>query len=154
MKASFVSRPKRAGFLCAASTVAFCLLASILSSHAVAAAQTSSAPTSQPPAQDYLVYVVCESADKIVLVRFGPGGARIESEARIGLMPTDINGPHGVAVSPDKQFVYVAQGHGRPEGSLWKFHTGSNTAIKYTSLGMFPATTDISADGNSVYVAN
>ena len=51
-----------------------------------------------------------ESADKIVLVRFGPGGARIESEARIGLMPTDINGPHGVAVSPDKQFVYVAQG--------------------------------------------
>src|SRR5579863_9968055 len=152
MKRSFVSRPKRAGFLCAMSEVAFCVLISITLTHA--AVQTSSAPHAQPPAQDYLVYVVCESADKLVLVRFGPAGARIESEARIGLMPTDINGPHGVAVSPDKQFVYVAQGHGRPEGSLWKFRAGSNSAIKYTSLGMFPATTDISADGNFVYVAN
>jgi DNA-binding beta-propeller fold protein YncE len=89
-----------------------------------------------------------------VLIRFGAGGARIESQARIGLMPTDINGPHGIAVSPDKQFVYVAQGHGRPEGSLWKYRAGSNTAVKYTSLGMFPATTDISSDGNFVYVAN
>ncbi len=116
--------------------------------------QNPPTPAPQAPAQDYLVYVVCESADKIVLIRFGPGGAHIESQARIGLMPMDINGPHGVAVSPDKQFVYVAQGHGRPEGSLWKFHTGSNTAIKYTSLGMFPATTDISPDGSFVYVAN
>ena len=114
--------------------------------------RSHSAP--QPPTQDYLVYVVCESADKLVLIRFGPGGARIESQARVGLMPMDINGPHGVAVSPDKQFVYVAQGHGRPEGSLWKFRAGSNTAIKYTSLGMFPATTDISPDGSFVYVAN
>ena len=106
------------------------------------------------PKQDYLVYVVCESADKMVLIRFGPGGAHIESQARVGLMPMDLNGPHGIAVSPDKQFVYVAQGHGRPEGSLWKFRAGDNTAIKYTSLGMFPATTDISPDGNFVYVAN
>ena len=125
------------------------------------AAQTSPAPTpststpeGQAPTQDYLVYVVCESADKMMLIRFGPGGARIESQARVGLMPMDLNGPHGVAVSPDKQFVYVAQGHGRPEGSLWKFRAGENTAIKYTSLGMFPATTDISPDGNFVYVAN
>lgn len=153
MKRSFVSRPKREGLLSAVSRGVFCLLLCIALGHA-AGAQVSPTPTSQPPAQDYLVYVVCESADKIVLVRFGPGGARIESETSIGLMPTDINGPHGVAVSPDKQFVYVAQGHGRPEGALWKFRTGSNTAVKYTSLGMFPATTDISSDGNFVYVAN
>ena len=117
-------------------------------------AQNTPATTSQGPTQDYLVYVVCESADKLVLIRFGPSGIRIESQARVGLMPMDINGPHGVAVSPDKQYVYVAQGHGRPEGSLWKFNAGSSTAIKYTSLGMFPATTDISPDGNFVYVAN
>lgn len=108
-------------------------------------------PASQ---QDYLVFVVCESADKIVLIRFGPNGAKIESQAHIGLMPTDINGPHGIAVSPDKQFIYVAQGHGRPEGSLWKFRASDLSAIRYTSLGMFPATTDISPDGNFVYVAN
>jgi DNA-binding beta-propeller fold protein YncE len=104
--------------------------------------------------QDYLVYVVCESADKIVLIRFGAAGARIESETRIGLMPMDINGPHGIAVSPDKQYFYVAVGHGRPNGSAWKYRAGSNDVIKYTSLGLFPATTDITPDGNFIYIAN
>lgn len=106
------------------------------------------------PAQDYLVYVVCESADKIVLIRFGAGGARIESQTRTGLMPTDINGPHGIAVSPDKQYFYVSQGHGRPEGLVWKYRSVDNSVIKYTSLGLFPATTDITPDGNFIYVAN
>ena len=114
----------------------------------------TSVPSPQPPAQDYLVYVVCESADRVVLIRFGPGGARIESQMRIGLLPLDINGPHGVAVSPDKQYLYVSVGHGRPDGSAWKYKAGSDTVIKYTSLGLFPATTDITADGNFIYVAN
>lgn len=116
--------------------------------------QTSSSPASSTPTQDYLVYVVCESADKIVLLRFGPGGLRIESQTRTGLMPTDINGPHGIAVSPDKQFFYVSEGHGRPDGSVWKYTAGSNSVMKYTSLGLFPATTDISPDGSFIYVAN
>jgi DNA-binding beta-propeller fold protein YncE len=106
------------------------------------------------PAQDYLVYVVCESADKIVLLRFGPKGLTIERQTHIGLMPTDINGPHGIAVSPDKQFVYVSVGHGRPEGSAWKLKAGTEAAVKYTSLGLFPATMDISRDGEFIYVAN
>lgn len=106
------------------------------------------------PQQDYLVYVVCESADKIVLLRFGPHGLQIENQTRTGLMPTDINGPHGIAVSPDKQFFYVSQGHGRPDGSVWKYRAGSNEVIKYTGLGLFPATTDITPDGNFIYVAN
>jgi DNA-binding beta-propeller fold protein YncE len=112
--------------------------------------------TSSPegPKQDYLVYVVCESADKIVLLRFGPKGLQIENQTRTGLMPMDINGPHGIAVSPDKQYFYVSEGHGRPEGSVWKYRAGSNDVIKYTSLGMFPATTDITPDGNFIYVAN
>jgi DNA-binding beta-propeller fold protein YncE len=117
-------------------------------------AQTSSSATSERPAQDYLVYVVCESADKIVLIRFGPGGARIENQTRTGLMPMDINGPHGIAVSPDKQYFYVSEGHGRPDGSVWKYRAGSDEVIKYTSLGLFPATTDITPDGNFIYVAN
>jgi DNA-binding beta-propeller fold protein YncE len=125
-----------------------------LSFVSIAWAQNSATSTVNPPTQDYLVYVVCESADKIVLIRFGPGGARIESQTRTGLMPTDINGPHGIAVSPDKQFFYVSEGHGRPDGSVWKYTTGSNTLIKYTGLGLFPATTDITPDGNFIYVAN
>lgn len=114
-------------------------------------AQTPAAPA---PTQDYLVYVVCESADKVVLIRFGPGGAHIENQSHIGLMPMDVNGPHGVVVSPDRQYFYVAVGHGRPDGSAWKFKVGTDTAIKYTSIGLFPATTDISPDGNFIYVAN
>ena len=107
-----------------------------------------------PPRQDYLVYVVSESADTIVLLRFGPKGLAIENQTRTGLMPTDINGPHGIAVSPDKQYFYVSEGHGRPQGSVWKYRTGSNQVIKYTGLGLFPATTDITPDGNFIYVAN
>jgi DNA-binding beta-propeller fold protein YncE len=118
-----------------------------------ASAQTAtSAP--ETPKQDYLVYVVCESADKIVLLRFGPKGLQIENQTRTGLMPMDVHGPHGIAVSPDKQYFYVSEGHGRPEGSVWKYRAGSNDVIKYTSLGMFPATTDITPDGNFIYVAN
>ena len=119
------------------------------------AARTQTAtPSAELPKQDYLVYVVCESADKIVLLRFGPKGLQIESQSRTGLMPMDINGPHGIAVSPDKQYFYVSEGHGRPEGSVWKYRAGSNDVIKYTGLGMFPATTDITPDGNFIYVAN
>jgi DNA-binding beta-propeller fold protein YncE len=109
---------------------------------------------SKAPTQDYLVYVVCESADRVVLVRFGPKGAVVEHETRIGLMPMDINGPHGIAVSPDKQFVYVSVGHGRPDGSAWKLKAGTDEVLRYTSLGLFPATADISKDGAFLYVAN
>ena len=97
---------------------------------------------------------MCESADKIVLLRFGPKGLTIENQTRTGLMPTDINGPHGIVVSPDKQDFYVAEGHGRPDGSAWKYRAGTNEVIKYTGLGLFPATTDITPDGNFIYVAN
>ena len=118
-----------------------------------ALAQTATL-SAELPKQDYLVYVVCESADKIFLLRFGPKGLQIEDQTRTGLMPMDINGPHGIAVSPDKQYFYVSEGHGRPEGSVWKYRAGSNDVIKYTGLGMFPATTDITPDGNFIYVAN
>jgi DNA-binding beta-propeller fold protein YncE len=117
-------------------------------------AQTPASIAAQHPAQDYLVYVVCESADKIVLIRFGQQGAKIESQMRTGLMPMDVNGPHGIAVSPDKQYFYVSEGHGRPDGSVWKYRAGTDTVIKYTGLGLFPATTDISPDGSFIYVAN
>jgi len=127
---------------------ALCLAGATRPNSAVAQAAASS------PSQDYLVYVVCESADKVVLLRFGPKGLTIERQTHIGLMPADINGPHGIAVSPDKQFLYVSVGHGRPDGSVWKLKTGTDEVVRYTSLGLFPATLDISRDGEFIYVAN
>jgi DNA-binding beta-propeller fold protein YncE len=155
MKGSAVSRQKklRRGFQSRWQRFALCLVV-LLSLGFSGRAQTSAAPAPDRPTQDYLVYVVCEAADRIVLIRFGPGGAHIESQSRIGLMPMDVNGPHGIAVSPDKQYFYVSVGHGRPDGSVWKYRAGSDEVIKYTSLGLFPATTDITPDGSFIYVAN
>src|SRR5580692_3406610 len=122
---------------------------------ASAPAQNSTqTPAPAAPTQDYLVYVVCESADKVALLRFGPQGLHEVHETHIGLMPVDINGPHGIAISPDKQYVYVSLGHGRPDGSVWKLKTGTDQVVKYAPLGLFPATADISKDGEFLYVAN
>lgn len=57
-----------------------------------------SAFAQKAPEQDYLVYVLSESADKITLIRFGPQGARVEREFATGVMESDIDGPHGIAV--------------------------------------------------------
>jgi DNA-binding beta-propeller fold protein YncE len=106
------------------------------------------------PEQDYLVYVVSESTDKVSLIRFGPAGARVEREFETGLMPTDVDGPHGMAVSPDKQFYYVTLGHGRPFGSVWKYSAKDNSVAGQTTLGLFPATMDVSPDGEFLYAVN
>jgi DNA-binding beta-propeller fold protein YncE len=106
------------------------------------------------PELNYFVYVVCESADKIVQLRFGPHGLEKIHETHIGLMPLDINGPHGIAVSPDKKFVYVSIGHGQPNGSVWKLKAGTNEVVRHTPLALFPATVGISPDGDFIYVAN
>lgn len=106
------------------------------------------------PDKDYLVYVLSEAADKISLVRFGPGGARLEHEIPTGDMPVDIDGPHGIAISRDKQFYYVSLAHGRPFGSVWKYSTKDDRVLGQTTLGLFPATMDLSADGSLLWVVN
>jgi DNA-binding beta-propeller fold protein YncE len=117
-------------------------------------------PTAQPalaqakPDKDYLVYVLSEAADKISLIRFGPSGARIDHNLPTGDMPTDIDGPHGISISPDKQFYYVSLAHGRPFGSVWKYSTKDDRVLGQATLGLFPATMDLSADGSLLYVVN
>lgn len=106
------------------------------------------------PDKDYLVYVLSESADKIALVRFGRDDARVEQQFDTGEMPIDLDGPHGIVVSPDRQFYYVTLGHGRPFGTVWKYSTKDNTLVKKTALGYFPATLDITPDGSFLFVVN
>jgi DNA-binding beta-propeller fold protein YncE len=112
------------------------------------------APAQVASAQDYLVYVVSESADKISVVRYGPKGASVERSFGTGVMPTDVDGPHGIAISPDKQFYYVSLGHGRPFGSVWKYSTKDDTVVGKVTLGLFPATMDVSPDGEFLYAVN
>jgi DNA-binding beta-propeller fold protein YncE len=106
------------------------------------------------PDKDYLVYVLSESADRIALVRFGPGGARVDHSLHTGDMPTDINGPHGIAISPDKKFYYVSIAHGRPFGTVWKYSVDKDRVLRKTTLGFFPATIDINQDGDLLYIVN
>ncbi len=117
-------------------------------------AAASQAWAQAAPEQDYLVYVLSESVDKIALVRFGPQGARVERAFETGSMPIDIDGPHGIAVSPDKKFYYVSLGHGRPNGSVWKYRTADDSVVGRVPLGLFPATMDLTPDGQFLYVVN
>ena len=119
----------------------------------IALCPSSSQPQTKPD-QDYLLYVLSEGADKISLIRFGPGGARIDHQIDTGDMPIDIDGPHGIVVSPDRQFYYVSLAHGRPFGSVWKYSTKDDALLGKTTLGYFPATLDITHDGNFLFVVN
>lgn len=108
----------------------------------------------RPPAHDYWVYVVCESADQVSRVRFGPDGVQVDREITTGRMPVDIDGPHGVDVSKDHRFYYLTLAHGRPFGSLWKYRTADDIVVGQIDLGMFPATLQVSPDDNFVFVVN
>jgi DNA-binding beta-propeller fold protein YncE len=106
------------------------------------------------PEKEYLFYVLSEAADKIALVRFDGTSAKIERQIDTGEMPIDIDGPHGIAVSPDRQFYYVSLAHGRPYGAVWKYSIKDDAVVGKARLGHFPATLDVSRDGNFLFVVN
>jgi DNA-binding beta-propeller fold protein YncE len=105
-------------------------------------------------APEYLVYVASEAADRISVVRFWPGAAKVERDIPTGLMPTSIDGPHGLAVSPDGRWFYVTLAHGQPFGALWKYSTKDLQPAARVTLGSFPATLQISPSGDFAYVVN
>jgi DNA-binding beta-propeller fold protein YncE len=111
-------------------------------------------PPPGPPERDYFVFVASEGVDRIQLVRFGPAGAAIERAFRIGLVPTEPSGPHGLAMAPDGKSFFVSTGHGAPFGSLWKYATADDKPKGRVELGLFPATLQVSPDGYLAYVVN
>jgi DNA-binding beta-propeller fold protein YncE len=108
-----------------------------------------------PPEKDYFVYLVCEGADRIAVVRFGPDGAMLDHTLHTGMLPGgDISGPHGIVMSPDRQFYYVTIAHGRPYGQALKYRTRDDAVVGQVTLGFFPATVDITPDGSFLYEVN
>ena len=107
-----------------------------------------------PPALDYLLFAAAEGNDKVYLIRFGPGGIRVERDNTTGIMPADVDGPHGVAMSPDGKWYYVSTAHGTPFGYLWKYSTANDSLAGRVMLGNFPATAHVTPDGAFIYVVN
>ena len=120
---------------------------------ALALAATA-ARAQEPPAHDYRVWVASEAVDLMQLVRFGPGGLVVERTHPVGILPTDPDGPHGVAVAPGGKHVFVSTAHGTPYGSLWKYSALDDSLEGRVELGLFPATLQVSPDGYLAYVVN
>lgn len=128
----------------------------------VAAALAVAAPlTSQgsaaaaPPDGRYWAYVAAESADLLHRLRFDAEGLAVERTIPVGSKPTETEGPHGLAVSPDGRHLHLTTGHGVPDGRYWRYELGADTlAGSGTVLGRFPATIDVTPDGLYAFVAN
>lgn len=119
----------------------------------IAQASTSATP-SAAPTRDYLVLVASESVDRVALIRFGARGAVIERERYVGWSPTEVAGPHGVAVSPDATQYFVTTAHGNPFGKLTKYNATTGDVDGSVMLGNFPATTQVTPDGSLAFVVN
>ena len=107
-----------------------------------------------PPDRSYYVYVCAESEDEIALVRYGPDGLEVVKTIPVGSIPAEIEGPHGIGVDPDGRHWYVSIAHGFPFGSVHKYETGTDALVGDTTLGLYPATLDVSATTGLLYVVN
>ena len=102
----------------------------------------------------FTIYVSSESADIVTRIEVGPGGWRKVREIPVGVLPTDPDGPHNVAVSPDGRFWYVSIAHGTPWGSVWKYSAANDSLLGRVPVGMFPTTIGLSPDGEWAFVPN
>ena len=132
-------------------------------SHATLAASPSTSPTAlggkgvaetAVPDKTYWLYAASEGNDQVALISFGARGMHLEHVNTVGILPTDVDGPHGVALSPDGRYYYVTTAHGAPFGFLWKFATATDSLVGRVMLGNFPATLHVTPDGAFVYVVN
>lgn len=106
------------------------------------------------PTKNYYVYACAESEDEVAIVQYGPSGAGVAQTVPVGSFPTEIEGPHGINISPDGLYWYVTLAHGNPFGTVHKYETGSNLWLANVKLGMYPATLDISATTGLLYAVN
>lgn len=123
----------------------------------LAAALLPAAVPAAPQGQHtYTFYVAAESDDIVEKIEFGGGGMRIAKSIEVGSWPTETEGPHGLAISPDGEqwFVSIAHGQPGPTGSVNKYSTVDDAWLGEVEVGMFPATMAISPSIGLLYVVN
>jgi DNA-binding beta-propeller fold protein YncE len=88
-------------------------------------------------------------------IRFGPAGASVEKTTPVGELATEMEGPHGLQISRDGKYLHLTTGHGSPDGKYWKLALGPDTLVGPSIfLGSFPASIDVSPDGQYAFVVN
>lgn len=105
-------------------------------------------------AQNYYVYVTAESEDEVAVVKFDGEQAKAVQTIPVGVWPTEIEGPHGITISPDGKYWYLTLAHGIPFGTLYKYSTETNEQLGKTTLGLFPASMQISKATGLLYCVN
>ena len=105
-------------------------------------------------AQNYYVYVTAESEDEVALIKFDGTKATVEETIAVGIWPAEIEGPHGINVSPDGKYWYLSLAHGNPYGTLYKFSTETNQVVDTVRLGLFPASLQVSKATGLLYCVN
>lgn len=81
------------------------------------------------------------------LVRFDADGASVLHSISVGRFPTEIDGPHGLALDPSGERWYVTLAHGNPFGAVVAYSTATNRPEGSASLGMFPASIEVTGAG-------
>ena len=129
------------------------MLALLLSCMPQVASAQAPQDTSAP---GYYLYVTAESEDVVALTHFDPVSQKLNvlKQIEVGYQPTEIEGPHGLTVSPDGKFWYLTMAHGMPYGRLYKYTTASNELVGMCELGLFPATMQISEATGLLYCVN
>ena len=110
-----------------------------------------SAQTADP---GYRVGVVSESGDIVTWLKPIATGLAVERIVPVGVMPTDIDGPHNITVAPDGKSYYITIAHGTPFGSLWKMDAAGDTLLGRAQVELFPTTVSVTPDGQFAFVAN
>ena len=105
-------------------------------------------------AKDYYVYCAAESEDEVALIRFDGKKAYVEKRIQVGVWPVEIEGPHGITISPEGDYWYLSMAHGTPYGHLYKYKTGTDEMVDRVELGLFPASMEISNSTGLLYVVN
>jgi YVTN family beta-propeller protein len=111
-------------------------------------------PAVAQSATDYRLAVVSESGDVATWLRPTVAGLAVDRVVPLGVMPSDIDGPHNITVAPDGKSYYVTVAHGTPFGSLWKLDVATDSVVGRTQVELFPTTVSLTPDGQYAFVAN
>ncbi|MEE2713769.1 MAG: YncE family protein [Planctomycetota bacterium] len=112
------------------------------------------APVASAQDKDYYVYVAAESADEVYRLKFDGSSAVVDKVIQVGYQPTEIEGPHGLAVGLDGKYWYLSIAHGKPFGIIYKYETATDKIVGECEVGMFPATMQISPATGLLYCVN